>query len=223
MFRQGIVVDTHPEDHSVDLVMMDDGSRLIGVQVTSQNGSTRSGSVDMPSVPEKKDKWDITQRSEQDQIALVGFVRGYPVVFGYLFPQVSQMTFADKKRRMDRHQSDVYTTVDGDGNMEIHHPSGAYIRIAENPDHEDLENKNYDESFKLDRNKSKRVSMRLAMGDKASITISPDGDITIGGKSVNISSATGDVTVNGISLVHHRHGGVAPGGGSTSEPMGPVS
>lgn len=37
-----------------------------------------------------------------------------------------------------------------------------------------------------------------------------DGDIEV----------TGDVVASGISLVHHRHGGVIPGGGSTGEPNG---
>ena len=197
--------------------MVDNGQRMIGVQVVTTNGSTRTGGVSLPTVPPKKDKWDITQRTEQDQIALVGFVRGYPVVMGYLFPQISQMTFKDPKRKMERHQSDFYTTVDGDGNMEMHHPSGAYIRIGESPAHEDLENKNFDGNFKLDRNKTKRVHIRLGMGDKGHITISPDGDITISGKSVNITGQTGDVVVNGISLVNHVHVGVH---GITSKPVG---
>lgn len=35
-----------------------------------------------------------------------------------------------------------------------------------------------------------------------------DGNVTV----------TGDVTASGVSLVHHTHGGVVPGGASTSEP-----
>jgi len=93
--RQGIVVDTDPEDHSVDLVMLDDGSRMIGVQIVTTNGSTRSGCTNMPHCPPKSgDKWDITKRTGQDQIALVAFVRNNPLVIGYLFPQVSQMTWS---------------------------------------------------------------------------------------------------------------------------------
>ena len=73
-FRKGIVVDTHPEDHSVDLVMTDDGSRLIGVKVLSQNGSSRSGSVDMPEVSGRKNKWDISQKTGQEVLAAVAFM-----------------------------------------------------------------------------------------------------------------------------------------------------
>jgi porphobilinogen synthase len=44
--KKGIVVAVHPEDHSVDVVLSD-GRRLTGVQVSTPNGSTRSGTSDM--------------------------------------------------------------------------------------------------------------------------------------------------------------------------------
>lgn len=40
---------------------------------------------------------------------------------------------------------------------------------------------------------------------------------TVGGVPFSISG--GDLTVAGISLVHHTHGGVEPGGGSTGQPQ----
>jgi hypothetical protein len=222
--RQGIVVDVHPEDHSVDLVMMDDGSRMIGVQVMSHNGSTRSGSVNMPSAPKKKDKWDITKRTGQDQIALVGFIRNNPVVVGYLFPQISQMTFKEKDRAFSRHTSDVYTTTDEKGNMELYHPSGAYVRIAESPEHEDLEEKNFDKSLKLDRNKERRVHLMVKIGS-ASLHINPDGEVVITASKVTMSTPlvdvpAGDVRISGISFLEHVHGGIIPGPDNTLEPVG---
>jgi phage baseplate assembly protein V len=36
--------------------------------------------------------------------------------------------------------------------------------------------------------------------------------------AVNITGATGDVKVNGVSLVNHTHGGVMTGGGNTAAP-----
>lgn len=92
--RRGIVVAVHPADHSVDLVMSDNGARLIGVQVMTSNGSTRSGSVDLPDVIEKTNKWDVSKPTGQDMIAMVDTMRGQPVVTGFLYPQVNQMLSA---------------------------------------------------------------------------------------------------------------------------------
>lgn len=226
-FRQGIVVDVHPEDHSVDLVMLDDGSRVIGAQVISPNGSTRSGSTNMPSVPKKQDKWDITKRTGQDQIALVAFVRNHAVVVGYLFPQISQMTFKEKDRTVSRHTSDVYTTTDDKGNTEIYHPSGAYIKIGETPDHDDLTDKNFDKNFKLDRNTGKQIYICVKSGDNH-VTIDPSGKITVKASEEIILDApkvsitgelrvAGNAIISGISFVDHPHTGVT-GGSDLSGP-----
>ena len=179
MMKKGIVVATHPEDHSVDLVLAD-GRRLTGVQVSTANGSTRSGTFDMPAVPEKKDKWDITQLTGQDQIAMVAFVDGIPIVTGFLFPQVSQMTFADPKMKVMRHQSDVMTSIDGDGNIQIAHPSGTYIRIGETPDKVDMAAKNTDASLAVDRNTGRKVNIRIGLaGGVLELTMTPEGAVSL--------------------------------------------
>lgn len=248
MFRLGYVVKTHPEDHSVDLVMCDDGTRLIGVQAMSVGGSARTGHVDMPEVPEKKDKWDITKPNGQDQKAVVAFSKYGPIVMGFLLPQVSQMTFKDGKRRMNRHQSDVYHTIDGDGNMELHHPSGAYVRMGEDLDHEDLSNKNFDESFKIDRNTDKKVGGRVSISGATAqvdkdgnfkvsikdtlITIDKDGNCKIKSdkdvvieapnlivKNGNVKVPDGDVTAGTVSLKNHVHGGVKHGNEESGPPV----
>lgn len=178
--RKGYVVATHPEDHSVDLVMADDGSRMIGVQVLTPNGSTRSGSIDMPAVPEKANKWDISKITGQDQLAIVGFLGTNPVVLGFLYPQVNQMLFSDPKRKIARHQSDVYKSIDGDGNIELHHPSGLYVRVGETPDHEDLGGKDIDQKFQQDRNTGRSLFVRLETPKgNYQLTINPDGDCLI--------------------------------------------
>lgn len=178
--RIGYVVATHPDDHAVDLVMADDGSRLIGVQVMTMNGSTRSGSIDLPDVPEKADKWDITKLTGQDMKAVVGYVGRMPVVRGFLYPQINQMLSKDPKLRFDRHQSDVMSSIDGDGNMQIVHPSGAYIRIGESPDLVDMAGKNADASLQVDRNTGRKVNFRIGLaGNAVVVTMTPDGDVTI--------------------------------------------
>ena len=177
--KKGIVVATHPGDHSVDLVLAD-GRRLTGVQVATPNGSARTGTFDMPAVPERADKWDITKPNGQDQIALVEFVDGIPVVTGFLFPQVSQMTFDDPKMRVTRHQSDVMTSIDGDGNIQISHPSGTYIRIGESPDKVDMGAKNTDGSLATDRNTGRKVNIRVGLaGGVLELTMTPDGAVSL--------------------------------------------
>lgn len=178
--KKGIVVATHPSDHSVDVVLTD-GRRLTGVQVLTPNGSARSGTFDMPAVPERAgDKWDISKPNGQDQIALVEYVGEVPVVVGFLFPQVSQMTFSDPKMRVSRHQSDVTTSIDGDGNIQLDHPSGTYIRIGEAPDRVDLAQKNTDKSLGLDRNTGRRVNIRIGLaGGVLDLTMDPSGQVTL--------------------------------------------
>lgn len=44
------------------------------------------------------------------------------------------------------------------------------------------------------------------------------GNLTIRCGSLDIQAKSGDVVANGISLVHHTHGGVTPGGGKTGTP-----
>ena len=89
--RKGIVVDTHPEDNSIDLVLADTGARLVGVQVMCQSASARTGTADLPVFPTKKNKWDVSETTDQDMIALIDYVGRNPVVVGFLFPQINQV------------------------------------------------------------------------------------------------------------------------------------
>lgn len=173
--KRGIVVATHPEDHSVDL-LMSDGRRMVGVQVMTSNGSTRSGVFDMPAVPEKKNKWDVLKQTGQDQIAIVDFVDGLPVVVGFLFPQVNQMTLSDPKTRMTRHQSDVVTIIDGNAECQILHPAGAAILIGSALKRKVIDGKNTDKNLKIDRNKKNEASIFIGTTeDRCTITLGSGG------------------------------------------------
>lgn len=194
--RIGIVVETHHKDHSVDLVMADDGSRLVGVQVLTSNGSKRSGNVDMPEVKPAGDKWNITKEHGQDMKAIVAFVGRHPVVVGFLFPQVNQMLLKDPKVRRFRHQSDVETMIDGNGNVQVTHPCGTYIRIGEDPEPDKLVGKFVDKS-KTDRNTGRQVHVRIGMaGGTAVLTITPGGAVTLTTVSTVDVVATGNITLS---------------------------
>jgi hypothetical protein len=198
--RVAIIVETHPEDHSVDLVMLDDGSRHIGVQVLAQNASARTGTLDMPKIVPPGDKWDITKTNGQDMKAVVAFVGRTPVVVGTLFPQVNQVLLKDPEARRYRHQSDVETLIDGAGNMQITHPSGTYIRIGETTAADTLAGKHADDNA-TDRNTGKRVNIHIGMaGGALELTMTPGGAVALRcNQGVTVDAGQG-VTVKAPSV-----------------------
>ncbi|HHA3594137.1 TPA: hypothetical protein ACODIZ_003664 [Salmonella enterica subsp. enterica serovar Newport] len=178
--RKAIVVGANPQDHSLDLVMVDNYSRYTGVQVQAHTASSRTGSIDLPDVPPRENKWDISQPGAQEIQALVDFVGRVPVITGFIYPQISQMTHADGKLKYNRHTSDVQTYTDGNGNMGILHPSGAHIVLGEAPDPKDFAKANADKSSAIDRNTDKKVYLRVALaGNVAVLTMDPKGNCSL--------------------------------------------
>lgn len=198
------VVAIHPERHKVDLVFLTDGRRVPGVRVMSGEASSSSGRTGLakPDAQDLADPYAAPARSTRDLIACVAFYDGQPVVQGFLFPEVSECLFEDLDRVMDRTPSDFYHTVDGKGNAEWFHPSGAYVRIATDPAHEDLKGKDFDAKFNPKRNAEKQVHIHIEQaGGTASINIAPSGAIAIKSKATLQADIDGAVTVNGHSTV----------------------
>jgi hypothetical protein len=219
--RLGWVKAVHAQDHSCDLVMCDDGTRHVGAQILSLNGSTNTGINDLPqpAAPASGDKWDVTARTSRDLRAVVAFVGRVPVVLGLLYPQVGQMTFADANRAIRRHASDVYETTDAAGNHEFFHPSGTYVRIGTSGAHEDLTGRDVDGGWKIANNTSAAVHYHItvansAHGTAATLNISPTGqiDVTAAG-AVNIT-ATGTVTITAPTV--HMTGNLSVDGNVTA-------
>jgi hypothetical protein len=202
----GRVVKVHPEAHAVDVVLMEDGRRLSGVQILSGSAGGdygRHGGLGIPT----EEGYEAKTTRKRDVFCAVAWVGRNPVVMGFLFPQVTQMLFEGdddrtKQRMIDRHPSDVYSQIDGDGNFEMRHPSGAYIRIAEDPSHEDLESKDYLERWKIEKNTDKRVHIHVSQaGGKAWVDIDPDGNIVVNGPVLLCQTpkmiVEGNVTIDG--------------------------
>lgn len=188
------VVNVHPESHAVDLVIMEDGRRISGVQVISQSAGTDFGSSDL-ALPDATG-YDAKNTKTRDIYAVVSWVRDIPVVLGFLFPQVAQCLFADKERMVYRHPSDVYLTIDGKGNTELYHPSGAYLRLGESGAHEDLTGKDYDKVWKIKRNTSRKVNIHLEQaGGTATVNITPEGAIKVTSQSTVTFESDGETTV----------------------------
>lgn len=184
----GLVVAIHPEDNSVDLVMVEDGSRLAGVQCLAAPGaSIRSGQVNLvaPGDPDAGDKWSLTGKRGFETLATVDYVgRGrMPVVTGFLFPQVCQMLFDRLNFHVDRHPSDWYQTVDDAGNVEWSHPSGSFVRMAESPEHENLTALDFDKKWAIDRNTARAPWLSILVANAGSevfrLRVDPSGNVTV--------------------------------------------
>lgn len=207
MMRRARVVAVHPEDHSVDVVMVSDGSRYAGVQVLSPTAASDAGVFDMPAPSELSDKWSLSSQRQREVTAAVMWMDGFPVVVGFFFPRVNSMLFADIERRIMRHASDVYTSIDGNGNMEVSHPNGTYLRIGTSPDHEDLTGKDFDGNWAISKNTGAATHLQVVVkaGDaqKAKLHIDPSGNITLEhtGNLVVDTTGTVSVTAGGAATV----------------------
>ncbi len=81
--------------HAVDLVFLDDGSRVPGVRVLSASASTNTGSVDLATPTPAPDDAGIQPTLDRDAFAVVGFMGNIPIVLGFLFPSVCQLMFEE--------------------------------------------------------------------------------------------------------------------------------
>lgn len=200
--RIGIVVATHPEDGSVDLVMTDDYSRLAGVQVMTSGGNASNGASDLYAPEERsgKDKWDLSKVTPDNPIACVDFSGVMPIVAGFVRPQVGQSNFAEKNLRVNRHMSDVYSTLNSAGDFELAFPNGTFIRIGATKDHVDLAGKDVDGKWKIGKNTGAATHLRLVLGNggatKADLHIDPSGNVTGTFQGTGDLTFIGDVTVN---------------------------
>lgn len=200
--RLGIVVAAHPEDHSVDVVMTDDYQRLAGVQVMSHDGGDAVGTASLyvPTPRTGDDKWALAQRAAENVKAVIDFSGVMPIVLGFLYPQIGQMTFAEKNRRIARHASDVYSTTTAAGDFELSFPNGTFLRVGATPDHEDLTGKDVDGNWAITKNKGAATHLRLVLGNagvvKADLHIDPTGNVTGSFQGTGNLTFAGAVTIN---------------------------
>lgn len=202
------VVGIHPESYAVDIVVLRTGTRLSAVQVLSPMAGSAFGHADLPK-PDLTTPADpyATERTERDIFAVVAMADRLPLVIGFLFPQVAQCLFPDVERAVHRHCSDVYSTIDSEGNTEWRHPSGTRIRVGTTPEHDDLTGRDYDGRWAIERNTDKAVHLRVEVhnaGSKvATIDVDPSGNVLLdhdGNLTINTRGAT-QVNVEGTTTV----------------------
>ncbi len=217
------VVATHPESNTVDLMMLASGALVSGVQVMAGSAGAAHGMHDLPRPREQElapvDPFSAVAAAGEDRatLAVVGFYRDHPVVLGFLFPQVSQCLFDERDRAVWRHASDLYATVDGSANFELHHPAGVSLRIAETPTHDDLTGRDFDGRWLLERNLGRQVHVQLSMPN-ATVHLDPAGNVSV--------VHTGNLTVSTGGDAAIDVGGdaaVTVGGSTAVDSAGPVS
>lgn len=190
--RMGVVAQTNPQDMSVDVVMLDNGARLTGVQMVTGFASPDRGDNEMPVIKPGKDKWEVRNDNTQTK-AIIGMVNNNPVCLGFMPPQVNQIAFEDG-RWMKKTESDFYMTASPGADFEMVHPSGWYMKVGESPDKTELTGKNFDKNFRTDRNTGKKLFTRIyAPNGAAVLTIDPDGNAVMdfkGDYAVNAENIT---------------------------------
>ncbi len=197
--RLAKVIQVHPEKNRVDIIMMDDGTEIAGVQSMMHVASSRTGGSGLPE-PSLAGNRDPSFSGDLDMVAVIGYLAGGPIVLGFLPARSTQMLFKDKNRMIYRHASDLYFSVDGAGNAELYHPSGTYFRIGESSAHEDLTGKDFNKKWKIDRNTNKTPYFKMAVAnggaEQASIDMTPAGDINIVAKGNVTQTITGTMTAD---------------------------
>lgn len=190
-----------PEAQKMEVMFLDNGDYGRDVQLMSPYAGTDFGFTSGVPAPEEEghDPNKVTDPDKRDVIAVVATIGVRHICLGYLYPEVTHMAFTkerDKNRMVERHTSDVYRTIDDDGNMEIVHPSGAVIAMTENVVGgggtegavTDLTGRDFDARWEIKHNQGKDVSIVLAVGG-TSIVISKTG-IYIKGDIVHIGNNT---------------------------------
>ncbi|MFZ4538521.1 hypothetical protein [Propionivibrio sp.] len=195
------VVAIHPESNQIDVVILRTGARVAGVRVLAEMATGQTGLADLH-LPDCTKGYDSDNTGARDITAAISYYGEMPFCVGFLFPEVSQCLFKRDDFRVNRHASDVYHTIDSAGNIELAHPSGAFVRIAESPAHENLTGADYDGIWNIARNTGRAVHIHVEQaGGVASIDIAPGGAITINTASTITATATGAVTVTSSASI----------------------
>ncbi len=196
--RLARVTYAHPEAQRFEAIFLDTGDYVRDVQVMTPYGGTDFGyTTGIPFPDEEGHDPNMTENDPDVRhiVAVVACLQGMNICLGYLYPQITQMAFtrADKNRLIERHPSDTYRTISDDGDMDLVHPGGAYIRSGDGTAPDALEGRDYDGIWKIKRNKDKSVTITLASSE-AQMRLTPDGRILLSG-AASIEADAPDIKV----------------------------
>lgn len=196
--RLARVTYVHPEAQRFEAIFLDTGDYVRDVQVMTPYGGTDFGyTTGVPFPDEEGHDPNMTENDPDVRhiVAVVACLQGMNICLGYLYPQITQMAFtrSDKNRLIERHPSDTYRTISNDGDMDLVHPGGAYIRMGEGESPDALDGRDYDGIWKIKRNKDKSVTITLASRE-AQMRLTPDGRILLSG-AMSIEADAPDIKV----------------------------
>lgn len=214
--RLAIVVATHIERRSFDLVFTDTGLRVPEVQCLSDMVSSDSGIWNAPSVQKPSDEKQagaLPQNGRQ-LVAATEEAYGRPLIVGFLQPLAGMMAFNQDDRQVHRHSSGAYTTTAPEGSFEFWHPSGAYVRLGKGA-HEPLAQFSANQNWKEVSDADKPTLTVIIPGSSAndppafSMTVAPDGTLTVGSqKSAALSAQEGFTFSTPKTFVVNAQGGI---------------
>lgn len=169
------VVDVHPTGNTIDCLGMTDGRRFVAVPVIGMH-STNTGLIDLP-MPDMVDangsalsrgsagweekKWNSRLTRTRDVIALISFVEETPICIGFVPPQLCETHLTDAlglNRKLERHNSDVYSWIDEKGDSQWAHPGGSFMSVGESVAFKDLTKADFDKKWNIKRNTSRMIN-----------------------------------------------------------------
>ena len=177
------ITAVHPEGQKFEGIALDNGDFIRDVQVASPMAGTDFGFTSGLPRPEVEGH-DENMTDDPDRrtlTAVVATLQGINICLGFIYPQITQMAFTkqgDPDRLIERHPSDFYRTVSGDADMDLVHPSQAYIRIGEGTTPDALDGRDFDRRWRIKHNMGRSASITLAT-PHAKVTVSGDGDVII--------------------------------------------
>ena len=204
------VTAVHPEAQKMEVIFLDTGDYGRDVQLMTPYGGTDFGLTTGIPMPDEEghdfnmEQWDPGKRHINAVVATCGSIH---ICLGYLYPQVTHMAFTkdhDKNRLIERHTSDFVRTISDAADMDMVHPSGAYLRIGEGADPDDLAGHDFDQVWRIKHNTSGAVTIALvnaSNGERTSVQLLPSGDVEIEASRNVIIRAANNVEIEAGSMI----------------------
>lgn len=211
----------YPEANMVDVMLMD-GSLLQKLQVVTPYASSRTGLVDLPIPEYEKSLLDKEfpllpcNPDESDVFAVVAFIDNSlfkAIVIGFLFPEDNELLCHRENQPgnekasqyLFKHTSNVYTRIADNGDIEISHPSGVFIKIGSSTDKTAINNFDYaSRPFKWKDPKTNELApapyMIIQHPSGNYYTVDPEGNVTeyIVGNVTRTIKGTLTETIEGV-------------------------
>jgi len=224
--KLGKVIGVDQGQKTVDVSMMDGSGTYYKVTVLAPAASTASGISHLPQMhlPDP-DRDEPAAFSKRDIYAIIGFVDGVgtmPVVLGFKYPELNQMSFSNKagfeNQQLERHEGDQYQRIIGDtvdelggedkaSEVETRYPDNSYFKAYKSGGTKKLTNISQDnddadvQPFKVKKEEKKGFYFQHSSGTR--ILIDPDGQIKMShhtGTWLSISPNDANISAESVDL-----------------------